>query len=286
MFFDELWICHCGYAALPMAALYEDGSMRERVEIPMLMVVAKHPTRGPVLVDAPFGRDGLRNTGSVLGAVLAGTAVTFERSWSVIPRLEAMGVRPGSVNDVLITHMHFDHTGGMKDLSHTQFHVHPREWNYANALTRLGAMRHGYVPSDWRALSSRAQLMDLPPELGDVLDGAEGLDLFGDGSVLAIGLEGHAIGHTGYLFNMRDGQQIFYIGDAAYGLQCIVEGREPGFFFKRSAYRFDLARQTMRALRQWHALHPDALLASAHDPALGDRVRAQGFARLDGGAQG
>ena len=277
---EQLWLFHCGMFKVPRNLIVR-GERIEMIELPFLAAVAHHQELGPILVDAPFGREGPSNAGEVVGALLQALAVKFRSSWSIVPRLEGMGYRPSEVGHVLMTHLHFDHTGGMKDLAHATFHVSRREWEYATRLRPLEAMLQGYVVGDFRALHTRMALIDseggedgAAEALGEDLELTEGgIDLFGDGSVEAVALPGHSPGHVGFRFQLADGRTAFYLGDAAFDLDQIVRRRMPGKFPLQRARDAERMQATLRALRRYHQDNPEVLLLSAHDRALGERCK-------------
>ena len=227
-----------------------------------------HPTHGPILVDAPFGHEGPANVGAVFGAVLRGAGLRFDQNWSVIPRIEQLGFRPSEVHHILMTHLHWDHTGGMKELGHAHFHITRTEWEYVDHLTPLKALRNGYQLDDFRAMRSRVELIDDPLPLAE---DPTGLDLFGDGSVCAVGLPGHTLGHVGYRFRFADDTEIFYVGDAAFTNEHIGDRRPLGVFCRAAAFSVDQTLETLRSLRLYHDEHPDEQMICAHDFGWGER---------------
>ena len=270
--FERFWLFHCGYVRVPEAFVLGGGSMRSRVVVPFMGAAAEHEEHGVVLLDAPYGHDGPRNAGSLLGRLLQWGVVEFERDWSIIPRLEQIGARPSQVDHILMTHLHLDHTGGMKELVHATFHVSAREWHHALSLTPVEAARQGYVLGDFRALQGRVESIVVPEEL-DAQD--PGVDLFGDGSARAFSLPGHSVGHTGYLLQMRGGRRIFYLGDAVFSVRQITERRRFGLFPRAVGANMNQTLRTLGALQAWHERHPEVTLACAHDAALGERCMDQ-----------
>ena len=264
---DQLWLFHCGYTVAPELMTLGDGSPTALRKLPYLAALALHRTLGPILVDAPFGHEGPHNTGALLGELLLRTGTHFKEPWSIIPRIEQLGLRAAHVHHILMTHLHFDHTGGMKELSHATFHINRREWNAANSSRPFDAMRRGYLLSDYRALHAKTALMDLPRyfERDDA-----GHDVFADGSVLAHSLPGHSSGHTGYLFTLTSGQRVFYLGDAIFHLGHL-EGRALGVMPRLLAEHERDAVFTVEELQRYHQAHPELTYVCSHDFDLGER---------------
>lgn len=258
---EQFWLFHCGWFRVPRGAILKGGGF-EPTRLPFLSAVAYHRDRGPIVIDAPFGHEGPANVGEVFGSFLRGAGQKFRREWAIVPRVEQLGFRPSEVDDILVTHLHWDHTGGMKALAHANFWMDRTEWDHANSFTPSEALRQGYVPSDYRALGPRVRRLELNDEVH--LEG--GFDVFGDGSVQAVPLRGHSPGHTGYRFHLTDGRKIFFVGDAVFSITQITEGRELGIFPRLVASDLDAARLTIARLRDFHrTVGGDQVLVSAHD---------------------
>ena len=93
---------------------------------------------------------------------------------ALVPGLAALGVQPGDVTDVLLTHLHFDHGGGATErdadgalrlvFPHAAHHVQRRHWEWAHASPRESA---SFLPEnlDPLAASGRLVLHDGPGEI-------------------------------------------------------------------------------------------------------------------------
>ncbi|MFU8802516.1 MAG: MBL fold metallo-hydrolase [Bradymonadaceae bacterium] len=264
---EELWIFHCGWMRVPEAALYGDGGY-DLIHLPFLSAVAFHKDHGPILIDAPYGREGPANVGAIMGSLLRRGGLVFEEGWSMVPRIEQLGFRAADVKHILMTHLHYDHTGGMKTLCHANFHLSKAEWDFAISLPPRRARLKGYVPEDYRASYARMNLCDGPPLLEEE---NAGFDVFGDGSVEMFSLPGHSIGHVGYRFRMADGRCLFHVGDAAYGVDQIAGGRSLGLLPRTVGHCHEEACETLDRLRRYHRRHPSHELLPSHDGALGRR---------------
>lgn len=109
---------------------------------------------------------------------------------------------------VFLTHLHFDHVGGVLDLADgTPVYVGAGDAEERNLMHRLTGR-----PADI-ALSGKGALREwtFTPDPDGVFAGV--IDVFGDGSVWAISLPGHSPGSTGYLINAVDGPKLV-TGDA------------------------------------------------------------------------
>jgi glyoxylase-like metal-dependent hydrolase (beta-lactamase superfamily II) len=105
--------------------------------------------------------------------------------------LAAIGVRPDSVEDVIITHMHYDHAGNRNLFPKARYHVQDREMAYCTGRCMChAALNHPYSPEDVTALVNRV---------------FEGRVRFHDGtSQVAPGISLHLVGgHTNGLQVVR-----------------------------------------------------------------------------------
>lgn len=66
-----------------------------------------------------------------------------------IDAVRALGVDPDAIEDVVITHLHYDHAGNLPKLPAARFHVQDREMAYATGRCMCHAtIRHAYAVED------------------------------------------------------------------------------------------------------------------------------------------
>lgn len=263
---EQFWLFHCGWFRVARGVTEKGGGF-EMTRLPFLAAVAYHPEHGPIVIDAPFGHEGPTNAGEVFGSFLRRAGQKFKPEWGIVPRIEQLGFRPSEVDHILMTHLHWDHTGGMKELAHARFRISGLEWDHATRLGTMDSMRSGYALGDFRALGSRVVRLDLG--VGGEVD--RGFDVFGDGSIEAVPLPGHSPGHVGYRFHLTDGRKVFFIGDAAFSVRQVTEDVEMGFFPRLAAWSVPEAKTTLQRLRAWHrAGGGDEVLVCSHDFGWGE----------------
>lgn len=121
----------------------------------------------------------------------------------VAVQLAGLGLRPGDVRWVLLSHLHTDHVGGLKPFARADVLASRIEWERA---TGLGGRVRGHLPQHWpRDLVPR--LLDLRgPPIGP-FPGSH--DVAGDGRLVVVAAPGHTPGHVGLLVR---GAQLFLLG--------------------------------------------------------------------------
>lgn len=80
--------------------------------------------------------------------------------------LKALGIEPGRVQDVIITHMHYDHAGNHELFPEAAYHLQDREMSYCTGRCMChGMLRDAYEPADvarmvHRVFEGRARFHD------------------------------------------------------------------------------------------------------------------------------
>jgi N-acyl homoserine lactone hydrolase len=262
-------VIHAGEISAPRAWVFRPGGrlqaarlaqfargLRDTISLPLLAYVIHHPARGPIAVDTGLHPDAARSVredygavnGVVFGSLRAGPETYAEQ-------LHSVGVDPEDVRLALMTHLHADHTSGMRLLPNAEFACSRREW--AAATSRLAAVG-GYAPRHLPD-ESRVRLIDWSDGVGHG-PFARTIDLLGDDSVLLIATPGHSPGHMSVLVRVAGRGEVLIVGDAVYTLESLREQIPP--------FRTDDEKRyldSVRQLRAYAAANPGSPLIPTHD---------------------
>jgi glyoxylase-like metal-dependent hydrolase (beta-lactamase superfamily II) len=228
------------------------------LESPCLAFLVRHPHAGVLLVDTGLHRDASvdlrKDFGLPMSFVFRGltpAAVPYD------DKLRSLGVEPDEVGSVVMTHLHVDHTSGMRLLPNATFICARPEWDAAHSRSAVakGYVRRHLPPKEW------TQLLDYERDGEPYEAFARTIDLLGDGSVRLISTPGHTPGHQSVLIQSDDGRPILLVGDAAYTVRSIDDEVLPLLTADD-----ETSRQSLRELRAFAQQTPEAALVPSHDP--------------------
>jgi N-acyl homoserine lactone hydrolase len=149
-----------------------------------------------------------------------------------------------TITKVVLTHLHFDHAGGLALLPHSvPIVVQRREWDAGHDAAAVA--KNFYLPVDYQAASRQMTLID-----GDH-------DLLGDGSIELLLTPGHTPGHQ----SVRVGERLVLGGDVTHYASGLDDHRFP-------LIGDDFAAQASSANRLRALRDAGAVVLPGHDPAV------------------
>jgi len=167
--------------------------------------------QGLVLVDTGFG---LRDIQAPLNRLspffITFNNIQFDRKFSAIEQVEKLGFSAQDVRHIVLTHLDFDHAGGLEDFPNATVHVMQSE--YDAVRDRQGFItRNRYRPEQWDEVKSwRFYNPNGEPWFGfEAVRELEGLLP----EILFIPLAGHTHGHAGIAIETSEGW-LLHAGDA------------------------------------------------------------------------
>ncbi len=213
----------CGRLSAPRSA-FEAGAPDDPVTLPIPSWLIRHP-RGTVLFDCGMHTDTVSDT-PMRERISRTFTLDLEPADLVAPRLAERHTDPAEVDFVVLSHLHFDHAGGLAQIPEARVVVQSAEWRagFDDELRRANGFRRG----DY----------DLGHEVVTV-DGDH--DLFGDGRVICMSTPGHTPGHQSLRVALDSGEVVL-CADCAYFGHTLEGGPLPPFGHDTAAQARSIAR--------------------------------------------
>jgi len=235
---------------------------------------------GLVLVDTGYGTEDVRHPHPRLSvAFRALLNIRFRREETAIRQIEALGYSAGDVRHIVLTHLDFDHAGGLEDFPNARIHVMEKEREAAERRRRSWIAKRRYRPDQWDEVRDwRTYAGGGEPWFGfDAVRDLEGLPP----EILMVPLPGHTWGHAGVAIRTREGW-ILNAGDAYFYRREMDEDRRrctPGLRFYQNLMEVDreqrFANQArLRELRREHG--GEVTIFCSHDAAELEAMQRRG----------
>ena len=177
------------------------GGEKKPVKIPIPVYMIQHPQEGLILFDSGLGLNFKKHLEGWWLHRFFQNFLPYELGIgeTAVEQLVQEGIDPKEVRYVVVSHLHYDHAGGLADFPNATLVVSEDEWRHANANRWQAALR-GYRKEQYQDLENRVQIIEYPP--GSVYGPFEAsFDLFGDGSLILLETPGHTPGHQSLLVN-------------------------------------------------------------------------------------
>ena len=272
----KLWLLNTGFCGASEHHLMR-GAPRRATTAHALFALLEHPTHGLVLFDtgyAPRVLNAFRVFPFWVYGVL--TPTTTRPEWSARAQLERLGFKPTDVRWVIVSHLHADHIGGLRDFPNARI-VLSAEALKVSRLRGFRALRHGFLPM--LAPDDLEQRVSVIPNFEDAPLEPFGVthDLFQDGTVRLLRLPGHARGQIGAYI---ESCQTVLAADGAWLSESFRRNRPPDKLPLRIFFDDPVATiTTLDRLHRFHLAHPDVRIVPTHCPEFAALV-PPGTARL------
>jgi glyoxylase-like metal-dependent hydrolase (beta-lactamase superfamily II) len=180
--------------------------------------------------------------------------------------LARLGYRPSDVTIAVISHLHEDHIGGVREIPQAELLVSSDEWR---SLHRPLAEPRGLLRDHIEVPGLRWSPVDFTPlEDPSLAPFTAGRDLFGDGSLVLLPTPGHTPGSMSLLVRRPGAAPLLLVGDLTYDVHAFERGRTGGVGSRRQLRR---TRGKVLALR---AGNPGMQILAAHDHAAAELLDA------------
>jgi glyoxylase-like metal-dependent hydrolase (beta-lactamase superfamily II) len=205
---------NCGTCCPPGGRLF-DGTSDSALGHIVCHCLLIESDKGLILVDTGFGTKDVAQPHQRLSEFFLNlNNIQLRPEETALAQVRRLGFDPADVRHILISHLDFDHAGGLEDFPNAAVHITAREKEVADAQKGgafVGTRR--YRPQqwdgveDWRlypwgggekwfGFDAVRDLSSLPPE------------------ILLVPLEGHTWGHSGVAIKEEGGGWLLYAADA------------------------------------------------------------------------
>jgi len=187
----------------PLGGRIWDGFSRGPTGLLVCHCLLVETDAGLVLVDTGFGTGDMERPYQRLSPLFIHVnRIQFDRRLTALAQVERLGFSPRDVRHIVLTHLDFDHAGGLEDFPNATVHVMAAEREAARQRDTFLARRR-YRPEQWDAVrrwrtyrsggerwfgfEAVRDLDGLPPE------------------ILMIPMPGHTWGHAGVAIRTPEG---------------------------------------------------------------------------------
>ena len=136
------------------------------------------------------------------------------------PQLSRLGIRPADVRQVLLTHLHTDHAGGLAHFEKSR--IWASRTDYEIASGRFGWLQ-GYFPRNWPGWWKPEFIRFEDEQVGPF---AQSMALTSQRDVVVIRTPGHTPAHVSVL--VHGSPSWFLAGDTSYNQRLLREGKVDG----------------------------------------------------------
>ncbi|MBI4773798.1 MAG: N-acyl homoserine lactonase family protein [Deltaproteobacteria bacterium] len=193
---EKIFILPSGFLDIDRSIFLSNTDMGRVIKAPVYTILLMD-TEGPILIDAGLNTDGLTEPEKTWGPRAKIIKPHLTQEDDVRLRLKALGLSVSDIRMVILTHMHWDHTGALRFFKHCPIIVQKEEYRFA------------FNPDPFISAPYMANHFKHPLDF-QLLEG----DGFVTSDVSVIRTPGHTPGHQSVLVKTADGRFCIFPGDA------------------------------------------------------------------------
>ncbi|HSF07589.1 MAG TPA: N-acyl homoserine lactonase family protein [Methylomirabilota bacterium] len=202
---QALYALQNGFMGAPRALLFYGEYEGARVQIPVACYLIRTADTA-ILFDTGL------SPRAVPGLLRNDPLARFTEADLLVHRLAGLGLEPDDVDLVVLSHLHFDHAGGIELFGHAELVVQQDEYAYA------------HYPAAFFAPFYYRKNFDLPDRRWRLLEG----DTVLAPGITALRTDGHTPGHQSLLVELPETGPVILAGDACYWQEHLDAERVPG----------------------------------------------------------
>ena len=234
-----LYALQNGFMGFEKSGLFFGERSAEKVQIPVSCYLVRTGDT-TILFDTGL------SPRAVPGLLRNDPLAKFSEADLLVRRLDGIGLEPGDVDVVVLSHLHYDHAGGAFLFPASEIAVQQDEYSYA------------HYPSGFLATYYYKKNFDLPEQRWRLLDGdAEIVP-----GVTVLRSDGHTPGHQSLLVELPESGPVILAGDCCYWQESIDKEIPPGVVWDPTRAMHSIKRLKTIARLMGGRVFP------SHDPAF------------------
>lgn len=265
----DLKLFSTGFTTQRFAVIEKGQPYKQHIPIHASIAVAFHPQHGLTLFDTGYAPRFTQATAkfpySIYGYLTPAVTPPDHTALKIVQRL---GYQASDVKRILLSHFHADHTCGLRDFPEADIVATRQAWHSVRRLKGFAAVRSAFLPDTMPPdIEDRLHLIDRFHDAGlGPLDNA--FDLFGDGSVRLIPLNGHAHGQFGALIQSGTTERSLLVADAVWTAKTVTQPLDLTLPFRLIAASSSDVKKTHQQLIALHQQFPDIRIIPTHCPEV------------------
>lgn len=262
----EVKLYHCGSCTNNLAVMFR-GKPWEKRRFPAMAARLRHKELGDILYDTGYSEQIFRG-GLPLKLYRFFNPVELASDQTIAAKLAADGIRTEDIGHIILSHAHPDHIGGISackgkspafsgyELTATGEVLAAIKKPRLHALTFSGMLPEKKCISRLHKPEKRLTDHFLCQYFEQVYD------LFGDGSIIGVQLEGHCKGQLGVWI---PDMSLFLAADACWGRDLIRETSRMRLIPRLIQNNYKDYKDTLRRICRLKREHPEIRIVFSHD---------------------
>lgn len=179
-------------------------------------------------------------------------------------QLEAINLEAAGVSKVVISHLHFDHIGGIAHVPQADLLVSMEEWR---RLDEPNPERDWILREHIELPGANWQPIEFVPTSDPLLGPfGVGYDCMGDGSMILLPTPGHSPGSMSMLVRSSGIPPLLFVGDLTYELERLHNDQVPGIGNPEQL------KASFAKVRQLEEVLPDLVVVPSHDRLASEKL--------------